>query len=450
MKKISPARVAAFDVLVRIEKEKAFSSVLLPIFEMGLEPKDRGLCHELTLGVLRRKLSLDWTIEKLTTKSITSFDIEVITALRVGLYQILHLDKIPTYSAINESVNLTHRAKKRSASGLVNAVLRRAAKETDSAIKHNNEIDRISLETSHPRWLVENWINQFGIIEAEKIANSNNEKPRASFRFTSRFYRRAEPDQKNILNIIDQCEVNRSDLIDDSFRTNNFSDELRDLSDSGDIYFQDEGSQFVANVCDLKEHETFIDICAAPGSKTTFASSRLQSDHSQLFVAGDFHSHRMQILVENCKNQGADFVQFVRYDAAKDLPLSDESFDVVLLDAPCSGTGTIRSNPEIRYFLTEKDLIDLPAKQLIFLKNASKLVKRGGRLVYSTCSLEKQENEEVIKKFLTFDRGFENDGSVLRKEFHTENGFHRTFPDRDGVEGFFIAVLRKLGVSDKV
>ncbi len=151
----------------------------------------------------------------------------------------------------------------------------------------------------------------------------------------------------------------------------------------------------------------------------------------------------MQIAREICKKQGLQNVQLLQYDAEKSLPFADESFEVILVDAPCSGTGTIRHNPEIRYFLTENDFAELSSKQLKILVNASKLVKRGGRLIYSTCSLEIEENEQVIENFLHENRDFEIVLPNLSAEFLTERGFARTFPQRDKMDGFFIAILKK-------
>ncbi len=443
MKNISPARVSAFEILQKIETEKAFSSALLPRYEEELDQKDRALCHELTLGVLRRKLLLDRIVELMTKKSVTKYDLEVLTALRLGLYQLLFLDRIPAYSAINESVNLVYRAKKRSASGLVNAVLRKVSQKRLPETTFVDEIERISIQTSHPRWLIEMWQNQFGISESEAIANANNETPKSAFRFTSKFYRKGRASQNAVLNLISEADLPRSEIIEDCFIVDKTSGFLRKLAESGEIYFQEEGSQLVGKSVNLGNGDSFIDICAAPGSKTTFVNSRLDPFKTGFMVAGDFYEHRLKNLVENCVNQEANSVQFLRYDAGTNLPFCAESFDVVLLDAPCSGTGTIRSNPEIRYSLTPKDLIDLAEKQLIFLKNASKLVKSGGRLIYSTCSLETQENEEVIEKFLTGSVGFEKAPTNFAEEFRTARGFARTFPNRDGVDGFFVAALRK-------
>ncbi len=462
MIKISPARIAAFEILNKIEKESAFSSVLLPIYEENLTPKDRALCHELTLGILRKQIFLDKLIEKFTEKNIEKFDLEVILALRLGLYQLLFLDKIPAFSAINESVNLVHRAKKRSASGLVNAVLRRISREKNFDLEFSDETERISVETSHPSWLIEHWISQFGIEETLRIAAANNEKPNSAFRFTAKFYKQKAERQREILSLFDELDLKKSEYIEDSFVVEKSNEKLRESAAKGLIYFQEEGSQMVAQVIDLQEDESFLDVCAAPGSKVSFViaeigkkisdfrfqisdfkDQRSKIKDQNFIAAGDLYEHRVRILRENCRNQGAESVQVLRYDAENSLPFADESFDAVLLDAPCSGTGTIRHNPEIRYFLQKKDFKELQSKQLEIIRNASKSVKSGGRLIYSTCSLEMQENEEVIERFLSENPGFEKHSPNLYEGFLTEQGFLRTFPSRDKIDGFFISVFKK-------
>jgi len=434
--KISPARLAAFEILLKIESEKAFSSVLLPIYEAKLSTKDRALCHALTLGVLRKKLYLDKIIEQFTKKKTEKFDLAVLLALRIGLFQILFLDKIPAYSAINESVNLVHLARKRSAAGLVNAVLRRAARD-ETKLEFANEIEKLSVETSHPHWLIEHWTKQFGPAETAKLAAANNETPRLVFRLTKKSDEKTLETLKKL-----GLEIAESAVIAGAYEVLKSNEILHLYAAEGQIYFQDEASQLVAETVQLQPNENFLDVCAAPGSKF----SQIQNSEfriQNLMVAGDFYLHRVETLRENCRRQGVDTIELLRYDAEKSLPFAEESFDVVLVDAPCSGSGTIRHNPEIRYFLRAGDFFELSAKQLRILENASKVVKSGGRLIYSTCSLEREENEAVCEKFLATQIRFAKVPPALPERFLTEEGFARTFPQRNGTDGFFIAVFEK-------
>jgi 16S rRNA (cytosine967-C5)-methyltransferase len=436
---VSPARLASFEILSKIEREKAFSSVLLPLYEEKLAlAKDRALCHELTLGVLRNQIYLDRVIDYLTKGK--KLDAAVRISLRLGLYQLWRLDKIPAYSAINESVNLVQRAKKTSAKGFVNAVLRRAQSEKIEP-EFIDEVDKLAVETSHPRRLIERWIKQFGFAETEKLARANNQTPPLAFRLTAK-----SAESGKTIGILQKLgvEMSESATVSGGWIVRKPNEMLFAYAGDGRIYFQEESSQLVAEAVNLQPGESFLDVCAAPGSKTTLLAGQSAKFKTQnLIVAGDFYESRVRFLKQSAENQGVKNLNLAVYDAENALPFADETFDVVLLDAPCTGTGTIRRNPEIRYFLAEKDFAELAAKQLAILKNASKALKRGGRLIYSTCSLEREENEQVVRKFLAQSDGFETARPGLNEKFLTSEGFARTFPQRDGTDGFFIAVLGK-------
>ena len=427
---VSPARLAAFEILQRIETERAFSSILLPMVEERLATNDRGLCHELVLGTLRRQIYLDKVIEKFS--GAKKLDIAVRIAIRLGIYQIIFLDKIPAYSAINESVNLVQMAKKTSAKGFANAILRRVSESVPS-FNFSDDIERVSIQTSHPVWLIEKWISDFGSSEAEQIATANNSVPRIAFRFT----RKAE-------SLRQLAAYSPSDIAEGGYVVPSVNQALREMADSGEIYFQDEASQLVAQLASRNAKGRFLDVCAAPGGKTTqIAAEHDEAGRDRLVVAGDLHAFRVNLLRRTCEKQGVGFVNVVQYDAENALPFADESFDTVLVDAPCSGTGTIRHNPEIRYFLEAGDFSDLGNKQRRILQNASKLVRPGGRLVYSTCSIQGEENEAVSEWFMTGSEGFRQTTPNVPRRFLTDNGFARTFPHRDATDGFFVAEFER-------
>jgi 16S rRNA (cytosine967-C5)-methyltransferase len=426
--KISPARTAAFDALLKIERDRAFSSVLLQVYENGLSAPDRALCHELVLGVLRRQIWLDRLIDRLAEKR--KLDLEIRIALRLGIFQLLYLDKIPDHAAVNESVNLAVRARKSSAKSFANAILRKSRSVSRELIT-TNEIERISAETSHPQWLIEKWIGQFGVESAEQIAAANNVPAPLAFRRTLKGK-----------NTIFENEYRKSEFVAGCFMAHLFSGDLRSLVQEGEIYFQDEASQMVAAAVDVSSEGKFLDVCAAPGGKTGAIAARLgpsQMVKKRLFVAGDLYHQRIVFLRDNLVNQGIDYIDVVEYDAAEELPFADETFDTVLVDAPCSGTGTIRHNPEIRYFLGPSDFGELQKTQLEILRNASKVLKPGGTLVYSTCSLEREENEDVCRQFLAAASEFRTVKPNVPEKFVADEGFARTFPHRDGMDGFFIA-----------
>jgi 16S rRNA (cytosine967-C5)-methyltransferase len=428
--KISPARLAAFEILHRIETDRAYSSALLPLYEEHLSHLDRGLCHELVLGVLRKQIYLDKVIDRLSKGK--KLDAAVRIALRIGAYQLMFLERVPAYSSINESVNLVQKARKTSAKGLVNAVLRRIS-EGVTQLEFVDDVERISVETSHPRWLIEKWIDDFGRDEVARIATANNDVPRVAFRVTRRGTELEVPEV-----------YKRSEFVKGCMLTDTIDDELRSAANAGEIYFQDEASQMVAQVAANGAGHRILDVCAAPGGKTTQIAAFIEDPAKVLLVAGDLHTSRVKLLSATCKNQGAGFVNVMQYDAEVALPFADESFDTVLIDAPCSGTGTIRHNPEIRYFLAATDFPELSKKQLAILRNASKLVQRGGRLIYSTCSLQIEENEAVCKAFLDETENFKQVVPDVPDRFRTSDGFARTFPARDNMDGFFIAEFRRI------
>lgn len=419
--KISPARRAAYQVLYRVETKRAFTSVLLPQYGEGLSDADRGLFHEITLGSLRRQIYIDRVIDHFARGK--RIDMEVRVALRLGVYQLYFLDKIPAYSAINESVNLVQAAKKSSAKAFVNAILRRAS-EGRPELAFVDEIDQISVESSHPRWMIERWADRYGAAEASAIAFANNQNSACCFRFL----RDASDEGKRLMSLAEE-----SPNIPGCFRIDGQGAMLNRLVESGEIYVQDEGSQMVAHSFGEIEG-LFLDVCAAPGGKTGLIAKLHPETH---VIAGDLHIKRVNYLAENCRRQGV-LVEIVQYDAVKGLPFADMMFDAVLVDAPCSGTGTIRSNPELRYHIEPDDFNALQNKQLEILRNASNLVRRGGKLVYSTCSLEREENEAVIEKLLGEAPGFSRVRPDVPPEFVTAEGFARTWPHRDQMDGFFI------------
>lgn len=421
--------MAAFEILERIENDRSFSSALLPIYEERLGDSDRGLCHELVLGVLRRQLYLDKIIEHFAGSK--KLDSSVRLSLRLGIYQLLFLDKVPAYSAINESVNLVQKARKTSAKGFVNAILRRVSEKVPH-LEFTGGVERISIETSHPVWLIEKWISDFGLVDAEQIAASNNRLPRIAFRFTNKSDAHSA-----------SADFEQSAFVEGCYFARSISQEMLELASNGEIYFQDEASQLVGRIAAAaKAGDRFLDVCASPGGKTTLAASARKD--GEFVVAGDYQPSRVRLLRETCTRQGMDFVNIVQYDAEFVLPFANGSFDTVLVDAPCSGTGTIRHNPEIRYYLEPGDFQALARKQRQILSNASKVVRPGGRLIYSTCSLQVEENEIVCERFLAGNEQFVQVRPHADPRFVTATGSARTFPHRDDMDGFFIAEFQRL------
>ncbi|PYS23740.1 MAG: 16S rRNA (cytosine(967)-C(5))-methyltransferase RsmB [Acidobacteria bacterium] len=460
---VSPARRAAFEILRRVEAEGAYSSSLLAQNDDRLRRNDRALAHELVLGVLRRRLWLDQSLEHFANRKIADLDLPVILALRLGLYQLRFLTRIPASAAINESVNLVKVARVKSAATFVNAVLRRATREVDynPAANATDEIEKLAIEASHPRWLIERWSAQFGIEEATAIARANNDPAPLAFRFTARAFRDSDLSPTTI---VEQLRTTGAELIESKIapdgwrmkrldRTREGSGQdagepqagiaaLKQLSADGLIYFQDEASQLVAHLIAVQVEDRVLDVCAAPGSKSTLMAALAPRAN---IVAGDFYEHRARTIKEFAKQQAVDNIEVMVHDATRSLPFENQTFDRVLVDAPCSGTGTLRHNPEIRWRLQALDIRAMAEKQELILKNAATTVSAGGVLIYSTCSLEPDENEAVIADFLAEHRDFQIVAFNSPSSLLSDAGTIRTWPHRDDVEGFFAAALRRNG-----
>ena len=442
---ISPARREAFEILREVEAG-AFSSILLASEEPKLKPADRALTHELVLGVLRWQLWLDKLIEHFTKRNVESLDLPVRLALRIGLYQLRFLTRIPASAAVNESVNLVRSAKVSSAASFVNAVLRRAIREgeVDPAAAVQDPTEKLAIETSHPAWLIARWIEAFGAEEAEAFARANNRVPPTAFRLLT-------GNSGEILDRLREANgiLEPSTVAEDAWRVSGATALVRELAAAGKIYLQDEASQLVAQTVDVKPGERALDLCAAPGGKTTLMARRAE-DHAlraedrtpraedrtprvedrALIVASDRSAKRLDTVIKISASHNLTSIKSLLLDAAQLLPFETSVFDRILVDAPCSGTGTLRRNPEIRWRISESDIHELAAQQKLFLKNAARVLKPGGRLVYSTCSVERDENEAVVRDFLQDNRHFE----LLQTT--------RTWPHREGTDGFFIASFR--------
>jgi len=439
---ISPARRAAFEILRRIGDEDAYSSALLARADAELNVKDRALCHELVLGVLRRQLWLDRTIEHFAARQADSLDLPVLIALRLGLYQLRFLSRVPASAAINESVNLVKTARVKSAAPFVNAILRRATREPgyNPAANIANPVEHISVESSHPLWLIDRWIQQFGTEEAAAIARANNEPAATAFRFTAKA-------RKLNFGIDDLPEpgdgMQPSSISPDCWRVvdapGDCAAQLRRLAAEGLIYFQDESSQLVAHILGARDEDRVLDVCAAPGSKSTLIAALAPQAR---IVAGDLYEHRLRTTRELSAQQEATNIGFVVQDATRRLPFADRWFKRVLVDAPCSGTGTLRHNPEIRWRLKPSDIGQLADKQRPILHHASAAVEVGGLLLYSTCSIEREENESVANDFLKNHPDFET-AQLPTQSRPATDGFIRTWPHRDGTDGFFVTGFRR-------
>jgi 16S rRNA (cytosine967-C5)-methyltransferase len=451
---ISPARKITYDVLRRVAAENAYAADLLYAeLEFGIKKADASLATELTLGVLRWQRLLDFLLERHTERRCDQLDLEVLLALRLGLYQLRYLDRVPQHAAINESVELVKRARKSSAAGMVNAVLRRASVGAKIAGEDLERLipagtgteERLGILHSHPTWLVARWVKLFGNERTMALLEADNRPAPLTCAVLEEeaSERVAESLRKS------HFEVMAGRWLRAALRISGGNPGSAEVYRAGEINFQDEASQMVAHLVDARESQTILDACAAPGGKTVILA-RAVGPRGHV-IAGDIHEHRLRVIQEQLRRTGIMNVQLAAVDATRALPFSRE-FDRVLIDAPCSGTGTLSRNPEIRWRLKPEGLNEAHRCQTAMLRNALAAAAKSGRVIYSTCSLEPEENEEVIAEALAAAPEWRvTSGETalvphLRKtaaaeKLFTADGFFRTFPPEHGTDGFFAAVL---------
>ena len=451
---ISPARTAAFDILLRIEQQDAYASELLHSGPYAkLSPADHGLATELVMGVLRWRSLLDSQIGRFSEKGVGKLDLEVLTALRLAAYQLLFLDRIPERAAVHESVELVKRARKVSAAPFANAVLRKLAGSTIRAANLTSDLDQsskfdagkfgssadLSQKLAHPLWLVERWARQFGLKRARQICIYNQHPAAAAIRFPDL---ETEEELKR-----DAIELAPGQLLASARRIRTGNVSRTEAFAEGRVAIQDEASQLVALL--VGKGARILDCCAAPGGKTRVLAER---NPGASIVALELHAHRARLLrklvpASNVEVINADVLDFT----------AGATFDRVLADVSCSGTGTLAHNPEIKWRLKPGDLADLQGRQLAILRAAMHRVAAGGRLVYSTCSLETEENEEVVAKALSGQTEFSvldcrlelqqlrSKGELAWSDLDslTSGPFLRTIPGVHPCDGFFVAILQK-------
>lgn len=436
----SPARSAAFTILLRVEREAAFASELLHSSLLDdLSPSDRNLCTEIVMGVLRWRSVLDRAIAQLSFTPFRKLDVEVLTALRIGAYEKAQLTRIPDRATVHETVELVKLAKKTSAAGLVNAVMRKLKLTLDPSRTAQTGADSLEKAFAHPHWLVERWIENFGLEQAELICKYDQQVPETVLRLS------ADDDEADLQ--AEGVRLHPGALLRSARRVAAGDVTATSLYRKGRIAIQDEASQLVAAM--VGEGKRILDCCAAPGGKTGAIAGRLPAAQ---VVAVELHPHRARLLRRMVPHTN---VEVMTADTLQ-LPFAAE-FDRVLADVPCSGTGTLARNPEIKWRLTADDLKDLHQRQIAILNAAMAHVAPGGRIVYSTCSLEPEENERVVEACMRSRREFrivpardelqrlERAGELLWADLDSllSEDFLRTIPGVEACDGFFAAVLEK-------
>lgn len=437
-------RDAALTILLAVDKNQAYSNLLLhqTIEKYKLDVKDRGLLTEITYGTLQHKLTLDYYLEPFIRGKV---DLWVRWLLRMSLYQMHYLSRIPAHAAVNEAVEIAKRRGHKGIASMVNGILRSILREgvrLTADIK--DPVERLAIETSHPQWLVSRWVESYGYEETADMLRENNIPPVQTVRVNT-----TKATVENVLTTLEREGVKavRSEVMPECIHLQTGQAARTAAFKHGLITIQDESSMLPANVLDPKPGMKVLDMCAAPGGKTTHIAEKMQNEGS--ILAMDLHPHKLDLIDENTARLGLDIVQTAPIDGRKAASfLPKESFDAVLVDAPCSGLGVMRRKPDIKYTKREEDLESLQTIQLAILNNAVQVLKPGGRLVYSTCTVDKRENEGTVEAFLSQHPEMESESltnlpeKLLAKQ---NNGMLQVFPQDFGSDGFFVAAFRKKG-----
>jgi 16S rRNA (cytosine967-C5)-methyltransferase len=442
---VSPARAAAFEILLRVERENSYASELLHSVQLAqLSSRDHGLATELVMGVLRWQSLLDRRLARASSQKLDRLDGEVLTALRLGVYQLQFLSRVPPRAAIFESVELVKAARKRSAAPFVNAVLRKisASDAGDAFAEILGSTGAITLaqNAAHPEWLLDRWIGQYGIEVTRKICDHDQKVSDTAI------YIHDNESQTELaaagvrLAPGRLLSVARSVVSGDVTATRAYQE--------GRVSIQDEASQLIALL--VGHGDAILDCCAAPGSKTALLARR---NPGTKVLATELHPHRARLLQSLNRLPN---VQVIAADA-RHFPFS-RAFQRILADVPCSGTGTLARNPEIKWRLQPEDLRDLQGRQIAILQSACQQLAVGGRLIYSTCSLEREENEVVVEAVLRDAAQFSaidcRDGleqlrqsgelsSALDISSLLSGPYLRTIPGVHPCDGFFAAMLER-------
>jgi 16S rRNA (cytosine967-C5)-methyltransferase len=450
VKKTKSARAVALEVLQRVEKGGAYANLLLPrtLAKSGLDARERALATELVYGTVRSLGTLDWALSERSNIPLDKLDPPIRALLRLGAYQLL-FTRIPPAAACYTAVELAKEVGHAGSARFVNAVLRRLAREKDRLAYPDLEQDpvrHIALKYAHPEWLVARWLERLGAEETIALCRANNEVPPLSLRANT-------------------IRVSRSELAgyfsERGFAVGHhlYAPEAIYLKNAGEVQnlpgfaeglftVQDESSMLAAHALAPRAGEKVLDACAGPGGKTTHLAALM--DNQGEVVALDVHPHKLELVKEAAGRLGLTIIQTLLADARNLPPELHGRFHRVLVDAPCSGTGVLRRRPDLRWHKSPEEIAALPPLQLSILQGAAAAVIPGGVLLYSTCSLEPEENEGVVQAFLDRNGDFVLEdlrpylGRYLAEE-SLARGYLKLYPHKHKVDGFFLARLRRHG-----
>ena len=441
------ARETALRIISEISENEAYANVALAkaFKKAELTQLDRRFVTELVYGTTKAMGTLDWMIRKYVNRPLKKISPAVLSILRMGFYQLIYMDKVPESAACNESVELAKRRGGVGASKFVNAVIRSAIREPEKRAfpeGKGHASENLALREWHPQWLVKRWIKAFGYDEAEKLCKFNNQEAGLILRTNT-----LKTDRDSLMDMLKKsgAEVKISDWAPEAVEcvSHGSLDSLKPLQE-GFCQVQDESSMQVAHVVDPQPGEFIIDTCSAPGGKTTHMAALMKNQGR--ILAGDVYDHKLKRVRDNAERLGISIIETLEIDAREIGAKYKGQADRVLVDAPCSGLGVLRRKPDARWNKTPELLKELPVLQKEILQSASEAVKPGGVLVYSTCTIDREENSQVVDDFLKNNPDFalEATGKYLPTKKRDES-MVQLYPQRDGTDGFFIARMKRKG-----
>jgi 16S rRNA (cytosine967-C5)-methyltransferase len=428
------ARELAMDILTRVDTEQAYSNLLLnqTLQKANLPRNDAGLVTELVYGTIQRLNTIDYYLSRFVKQGGNKLEPWVRNLLRLSFYQVYYLDRIPSHAAVNEAVTIAGRRGHKGISGMVNAVLRNVLRQkSELTIPTDLPIEtEIALQCSHPEWLVQRWIKQYGEDLTRVICESNNRPPHTSIRVN---VIKVKPDEFLNQLVGQGIAATQSTLVKAGITVANSGNmALTSGYEQGFYSIQDESSMMVAELVDPKPGMLVLDCCAAPGGKTMHMAEKM--NNTGLIHAFDIHEHKINLIEAQAQRLG---ITCISTSVGNALHLSErfenETFDRILVDAPCSGFGVIRRKPDLKWSKTEKDIHQIREIQLGILSDVHRLLKPGGVLVYSTCTIEYEENQSVVEQFVKDNPNF----------MVAEPGYVQILPHEFESDGFFITKLQK-------
>jgi len=440
-KKYSP-REMALRILYGIEEEglQAQDGIDFYCRENKTSNLDRRFITELVNGTTKLRRRIDFGIQVFLKEKLEKLTPWIRNILRMGIYQVDYMDKVPESAAVNESVKLAKKYGHSGTAGLVNAVLRSYIREKDKIlIPRENPVEFLGIFYSFPDWMMEKWLSEYGEENSIKLCGYFNAKPKISFRVN---LLKTGPDSIEKKLNAEKIEYQKSRWLENFYTFTSPVDlENLDILNQGFIYIQDESTALPVLLLNPQAGETVLDLCAAPGGKTILMAEKMQNQGK--IIALDKSLNKLKLISENCQRLGVKIVETKMGDGTD---FKTEPADKILIDAPCSGLGVLERNSEARWYKQEKDLKRLSQLQLDLLNNAKELLKKGGIMVYSTCSLAKEENEMVIERFLQENKNFSlPDASEYLNPELAENKFVKTYPFLHNTDGSFAAKLKKDG-----